>query len=392
MVADAAEKVAGNVDDTSLAMKHLKEATSKIKMVIDAIEEDAEKAEALIQKCESGGHAVGDIDDGKRQQRSAGPRGLILQLAPKKALRVLSASAERTAALPAVSGGVPCEVAGPTAEVAPMTATGGVVTPSGAGEGVDPASPSASSADPAVQSVVPRCPQAREVIDLDADETEGAVTTKTGMDVPAAATGMAVATEEGEPASVATARTATVGEVRTPAPMVAAEEAGTFAREVPAEVAPAAEAEVPAPEAPAGVEEPASAVATEGEVAAGTLAPPPASEAVAPSGGPAAAPTAAGAHAPGPSASPAASGMMQPGSTAASGSALASASAASVPKAWRGSVLRWTSREDPPRHLFTLDNAAEWHKWQAVQGGLANARVALSSVLGELDSVVLPGS
>nr|XP_034594674.1 nischarin-like [Setaria viridis] len=178
-----------------------------------------------------------------------------------------------------------------------------------------------------------------------------------------------------------------VGEVRTPAPTAAVEEAavteaGTSTREVLAEV--------PAPEAPVGVEEPASAVAAEGEVAAGILVPPPASEVMAPSGGPAAAAMAAGAQAPGPLASPAASGMMEPVSTAASGSAPASASAASIPRAWRGSVLRWSSREDPPRHLFTLDDAAEWHKWQAVQGGLANTRAALSSVLGELDSVVLP--
>ncbi|XP_022685218.1 uncharacterized protein LOC111258316 [Setaria italica] len=167
---------------------------------------------------------------------------------------------------------------------------------------------------------------------------------------------------------------------------------GTSAREVLAEVALAAEVEVPAPEAPIGVKEPASAVATEGEVAAGILAPPPASEAVAPSGGPVAALTAAGAQAPEPSASPAASGMMEPVSMAASRSALASASAASVPKAWRGPVLRWSYREDPLRHLFTLDDAAEWNKWQAVQGSLANARATLSSLLGELDSVVLPCS
>nr|XP_034594598.1 ribonuclease Y-like [Setaria viridis] len=176
-------------------------------------------------------------------------------------------------------------------------------------------------------------------------------------------------------------------------------EAGTSARGVPAEVAPAAEAEVPAPEAPTGAEEPASAVAMEGEVATGILAPPPAPEAVAmsgepavaSSGGPTAAPTGVGARAPGLSASLAASGMMEPISTVASGSAPASASDTPVPKVWRGSVLHWSSRDDPPRHLFTLDDAAEWRKWQAVQGGLANARTALSSVFGELDSVVLPG-
>nr|XP_034594675.1 testis-specific gene A8 protein-like [Setaria viridis] len=123
-----------------------------------------------------------------QEQRSGGKRaasrGLVLQLAPKKALRVLSASAERIAAPSAASGGVPGEVAGPTVEVAPVTATGGVVTPLGVGESADPAPPSASSADPAVQSVVRRGPQVGEVIDLDADEAEGAETTETVGGMP----------------------------------------------------------------------------------------------------------------------------------------------------------------------------------------------------------------
>ncbi|XP_004967012.1 nischarin-like [Setaria italica] len=125
--------------------------------------------------------------------------------------------------------------------------------------------------DPFVQSVVPQGPQAGEVIDLDVDEAQGTAATGTGTDVPAATTGTAAATEEGGPASA-----------------TAAEEA-----EVPAEV--------PARGAPAGAEEPASAVAAEGEVVAGMLVPPPASEVVAPLGGPAAALTATGAQAPGPS-------------------------------------------------------------------------------------------
>nr|TKW33206.1 hypothetical protein SEVIR_2G217500v2 [Setaria viridis] len=271
---------------------------------------------------------------------TATPRGLVLQLAPKKVLRVSSASVGRTAVPPTASGGVPGEVAGPTAEAAPVTVTGGVAAPSGVGEGVDPAPPSASLVNPSVQSVAPQGPQAGEVIDLDADEAEGTAATGTGTDVPAATTGTAAATEEGVSASAAAPKGAAVTE------------AGTSAPEVPAEVAPAAGAEVSARGAPAGAEEPASAV-----------------------------PSVIGAQALGPSANP-----------EASGSTPASALATSVPRAWRGSVLRWTSREDPPRHLFTLDDAAEWRKWQAVQGSLASTRAALSSVLGELDNVVLPGS
>nr|XP_034586653.1 uncharacterized protein LOC117849187 [Setaria viridis] len=155
-------------------------------------------------------------------------RGLVLQLAPKKALRVSSASAGRTAVPPAVSGEVPGEVAGPTAEAAPVTATGGVVAPSGTGEGVDPALPSASPVNPSVQSVAPQGPQAGEVIDLDADEAKETASTGTGTDVPAAATGTAAATEEGVSASAAAAEGAAVTE------------AGTSAPEVPAEVAPGA--------------------------------------------------------------------------------------------------------------------------------------------------------
>nr|TKW01138.1 hypothetical protein SEVIR_8G159000v2 [Setaria viridis] len=285
-------------------------------------------------------------------------------LGPKKVLRVSSTSSGRTAAPHEPSGGVPGEVADPAVGAAPVTATGAVAwerarTPF---------------------RLLPlrltlRCrasfpgPSGQEVIDLDADKAEGTAATGTGTDVLAAAMGTVAVTEEGVSASAAEAEEAAVTEV------------GTSAPEVPAEVAPAAEAEVPARGAPAGAEEPTSAVAVEGEVAAGILVPPPASEAVEPSSGSAAALIATGAQAPGPLVN-----------SEASGSTPALALATSVPKAWRGSVLHWTSREDPSRHLFTLDDAAEWRKWQAVQGSLANARVALPSVLGELDNVVLPGS
>nr|XP_034603458.1 nuclear pore complex protein Nup58-like [Setaria viridis] len=257
-------------------------------------------------------------------------------------------------------------------EVAPVAATGGVVPPPGVGEGADPTPPSASSADPAVQSVAPRGPQVGEVIDLDANKAEGTAVVETGTDVPVAATGTAAATEEGEPAPVATARTAAAGEAGTPAPVAAMEEevateTGTSARGVPAEVAPAAEAEVPAPEAPTGAETPASSVATEGEAATGMVALAAASEVVALTGRPAAASTGAGARAPRPSVSLAASGMVEPVLTVASGSTPASASATPVPKVWRGSILRWSSRDDPPRYLFTLDDTTEWRKWQAMQ-------------------------
>ncbi|XP_012704448.1 skin secretory protein xP2-like [Setaria italica] len=342
-------------------------------------------------------------EDAERQLQNrllaenAAPRGLVLQLAPKKALWVLSAPAKRTAAPPAASGEVPGEVAGPTAEVAPVAATGGVVPPLDVGEGADPAPPSASSANPAVQSIAPWGPQAGKVIGLDADEAEGTAAVETRTDVPAAVTGTAAATEGGEPAPAATAGTAATGETGTPAPVAVTEEAvatetGTSAQGAMAEVAPAAEAEVPAPEAPTGAEAPTSAVATEGEVATGALAPPPALEAVAPTGGPATTSSGVGARALGPSVSPAASVVVEPVLTAASGSAPASASAIPVPKAWRGSVLHWSSRDDPPRHLFTLDDATEWRKWQVMQGGRVNTRATLSSVLGELDGVVLPGS
>jgi hypothetical protein len=49
-VAEATEKVAGEVAHAFPGNDNLKKAASKIKAVTDAIEEDAEKAEALIKK------------------------------------------------------------------------------------------------------------------------------------------------------------------------------------------------------------------------------------------------------------------------------------------------------------------------------------------------------
>ena len=49
-VAEATEKIAGEVADAFPGNENLKEAASRIKTVTDAIEEDAEKAEALIEK------------------------------------------------------------------------------------------------------------------------------------------------------------------------------------------------------------------------------------------------------------------------------------------------------------------------------------------------------
>ncbi|XP_012700009.1 uncharacterized protein LOC105914003 [Setaria italica] len=43
------------------------------------------------------------------------------------------------------------------------------------------------------------------------------------------------------------------------------------------------------------------------------------------------------------------------------------------------------------RPRFMLDNVGERKRWQAVQGGLENVRAALSSAMGELDGVVVPG-
>ncbi|RCV33881.1 hypothetical protein SETIT_7G118200v2 [Setaria italica] len=62
-VAEATEKVAGEVADAFPGNENLKEAASKIKTVTDAIEEDAEKAEALIQKVDEIKKEVDSIVD-----------------------------------------------------------------------------------------------------------------------------------------------------------------------------------------------------------------------------------------------------------------------------------------------------------------------------------------
>ncbi|XP_004974553.1 transcription initiation factor TFIID subunit 4-like [Setaria italica] len=161
----------------------------------------------------------------------AAPRGLIVQLAPKKALRVSSSSVGWTAVPLAASSGVP--------------------------------------------ERRPQGPQVGEVIDLDADEVEGMTAMGGGSDVPGAAAGSVVAaTEEGASASAAVAEEAAVTET------------GTSAPEVPVEVTPAAEAEEPARGTPAGTGESPSVVAAEGEVTAGVLVPRPMSEAAGPSGSP----------------------------------------------------------------------------------------------------------
>nr|TKW18612.1 LOW QUALITY PROTEIN: hypothetical protein SEVIR_5G442600v2 [Setaria viridis] len=308
---------------------------------------------------------------------TAAPRGLVMQLAPKKAVRVLSSSGGRIAVPPAASDEVLGEAADPSAEAAPVTAAGGATAASVTGEWTPfrlwfPRSPLQRRAS---------FPRAGEVIDLDIDEAEETAATGGGTDAPAAVVrSTAAATEEGVPAPA------------TAAEDVAATEAGTSAPRIPAEVTPMAEAKGPARVASAGAEEPPSAITAEGEVAAGIPNLPLASEAALPLGDPAATSATTGVQASEPSANLAASGVVVPTPTEASRSAPASASAPTVPRAWRGSVLRWSSREDPPRRRFTLDDAAKWHKWQAVQSGLAHARAALSSAMGALDNTVLPGS
>nr|XP_034591725.1 tropomyosin-1, isoforms 33/34-like [Setaria viridis] len=262
-------------------------------------------------------------------------------LAPKKALRLSASSEGRTAVLPAASGGVPGEAADPAVEVAPAAAAGGATAASAAAGGTNPTPPSVASVVPTVQGAILPGSHAGEVIDLDADKAEGTVATGGREDAPAAVAGPEA---EGTPAPEGAA-----------AAEVVVTEAGASAPITPEGVAPAAEAEGP-------------------------------------TGMPLAASAAASVQVPGSLVDPAALGAMVPTSTAASGSAPASTSASSVPRAWRGSVLRWSSRDDPPRHLFALDDATKWHKWQAVQGSIAHVQAALSSALGVLGNTVLPGS
>nr|TKV94817.1 hypothetical protein SEVIR_9G321000v2 [Setaria viridis] len=81
------------------------------------------------------------------------PWDFVPSLAPKKALRVSSTSAGRTATPLAASGGVAGETVDPTMEVAPAAATGGVVPQQGTGHGLTPVLPSASSVDLAGQGI-----------------------------------------------------------------------------------------------------------------------------------------------------------------------------------------------------------------------------------------------
>ncbi|XP_004980565.1 fibrous sheath CABYR-binding protein-like [Setaria italica] len=186
---------------------------------------------------------------------SAAPRGLALQLAPKKALRWSSSSGGRTAVPPAASGGVPGEAADPSAGAAPMMAAGGVTAASVAGVGADPTQPSIPPVAPTAQGAIPPGSWGEEVIDLDADEAEETAATGGRADAPAAVAGLAA---EGTPAPESAAAEAMVTEAGTSAPIT------------PAEVAPAAEAEGPAGGTPARTEEPPQvAAAAEAEGPAG---------------------------------------------------------------------------------------------------------------------------
>nr|XP_034604565.1 flocculation protein FLO11-like [Setaria viridis] len=385
-------------------------------VVLSDVEEVASR-QVTLSSIPDDGHMTNVVDsrlpvpeDAERRQQNrllaekqnATPRGLVPSLAPKKALRVSSTSAGQTTTPPAASGGVAGETAEPTAEVALAAATGGVVPQPGTGQGLTPAPPSASSADPAGHGIAPGGPSTGEVIDLndEAEEECAALTVvvETGAVAPAIATGTAMATKERESAPAATMGTAVAGEARKPAPAAVAK------------AAVAAEVGVPASTTMTGAGTPASVVMTKAATAAGTGTPAPvaATEMVAAADGlgrasasttSAATATRMAAHAPGPSTRPAASGTAVPAPAAASGTVAPGAvevastlvSVNPVPKACSGTTLGWMSRDDPQRPLFTLDDVEEWGKWQAVQGRLANVRTALSSVMGELDDVVVPG-
>ncbi|XP_004974654.1 skin secretory protein xP2-like [Setaria italica] len=232
--------------------------------------------------------------------------------------------------------------------------------------------------------------------------------TEEGKSAPAAMTGIAAAAEAGVPTPAAATKAAMEAEVGVPAPAVPTE-AGTPASAVAMKAAAAVGTGTPALAAAMETGTPAPAAATKAVAAAGTGTPTPAAAtetvAVADGAERASASTMAtttssetAAHVPGPSMRPAESGAVAPVPAVASGTAVpGSAGAATtlvpvnpVPKAWGGPTLRWMSREDPPRPLFMLDDAEEWGKWQAVQGRLANVHAALSSVMGELDGVVVP--
>nr|XP_034604631.1 uncharacterized protein LOC117864613 [Setaria viridis] len=264
----------------------------------------------------------------------ASPRGVSPRLAPKKVLRSSSSSGGRAAAPPAATGGVPGVAAGLPAEVA--AAAG-----SAAGGGADPTPPAAPPVVLPAQAAIPPGSQAGEVIDLDADEAEDAETTVGGADAPAD-----VARSEAEGALVPE---------------------GAAVVEVPM-----SEGEVSVPAAPTGVL--------------------PAAEADVPIEVPSAAVVATGVQAPESSVDPGISGVVMSSSATTSESGPVPPSASSVPGAWRGHILRWSSRDDPLRRLYALDNAAEWHKWQVVHGGVARAQAALTSALEALADTVVPGN
>ncbi|XP_004971790.1 skin secretory protein xP2-like [Setaria italica] len=359
---------------------------------------------------------VREVLEDKASITCVAPRDFVPLLAPKKALRVSSASAGRTATPSAASGGVAGETTDPAVEVAPAAATGGVVPQPGKGQGPTPVPPSASLADTAVQSIAPGGPPTEVVIDLDDEVEEERATpmavVETGAVAPAIVMGTAVATEEREFAPAATTGTAAAGEARTPIPPVATKAAvvakvGTFARGAAAKAAAAVEVEVPTPGATTGAGTPALVAVTKDAAATGTPAPVAVTAAAAAADGSehalasttsVATSTRMAVRVPGPSVRPAASGVTASAPTAASGMAalVASGTASTLasvgptPKAWSGTTLRWMSRDDPHRPLFTLDDVEEWGKGQAVQGGLVNVHTALSSAMGELDGVVIP--
>lgn len=62
-VAEATEKVAGDVAQAFPGSETLKQAASKIKTIADEIEEDADKAEALIEKVDEIKKEVDSIVD-----------------------------------------------------------------------------------------------------------------------------------------------------------------------------------------------------------------------------------------------------------------------------------------------------------------------------------------
>lgn len=71
-VAEAAEKVAGEVAGAFPGNDGLREAASKIKTVADEIEEDAEKAEALIEKVSCTTQSVFFFSGKKREHVTLG--------------------------------------------------------------------------------------------------------------------------------------------------------------------------------------------------------------------------------------------------------------------------------------------------------------------------------